>query len=443
MMLKWVLVILLARVTFREALASLCYSRNCSYGILDEAKPETFSCKVGFEKEFEAFKRQFGVHEKYDFSSADVFHEKPVIQSIQLHDYLKTSHPEISRYNNKDLENITHGLTLGIIIPVDRKYRALYMKFSSSSDAGNHLDNFYSRFPKKIFWEFSTSKNVSNHTHLCLQGLQPHPVSYTMLLTLYPRPLIMPQSSTYHLSFSKDNLVVAVSLYQRKNIYVFFETPHDSCVKRACLCRKAPEQTQCDEFIILSIANHTFRNKSTGIYFVKIEQYCPGDYNSDEDTIPYFARSSLIQIPGSDPVISSIIETDPSNTPFVVIGCLIALVLLIVMYLAVRNKVSMFWSFFKRKDGHITSSNQGNDTQQDTFRTSAQLCVVNSPTVDESRPLNSGRCTSSPSVYTYNSENELYDEDQASVVMDEELRNYMREVNQFQASDDGRCPVHG
>lgn len=442
-MLKWVLVILLARVTFREALASLCYSRNCSYGILDEAKPETFSCKVGFEKEFEAFKRQFGVHEKYDFSSADVFHEKPVIQSIQLHDYLKTSHPEISRYNNKDLENITHGLTLGIIIPVDRKYRALYMKFSSSSDAGNHLDNFYSRFPKKIFWEFSTSTNVSNHTHLCLQGLQPYPVSYTMLLTLYPRPLIMPQSSTYHLSFSKDNLVVAVSLYQRKNIYVFFETPHDSCVKRACLCRKAPEQTQCEEFIILSIANHTFRNKSTGIYFVKIEQYCPGDYNSDEDTIRYFARSSLIQIPGSDPVISSIIATNASNTPFVVIGCLIALVLLIVMYLAVRNKVSMFWSFFKRKDGQITSSNQGNDTQLDTFRTSAQLCVVNSPTVDESRPLNSGRCTSSPSVYTYNSENELYDEDHASVVMDEELRNYMREVNQFQAYDDGRCPVHG
>lgn len=105
--------------------------------------------------------------------------------------------------------------------------------------------------------------------------------------------------------------------------------------------------------------------------------------------------------------------------------------------------VSIFWSFFKRKDGHITSSNQGNDTQQDTFRTSAQLCVVNSPTDDESRPLNSGRCTSSPSVYTYNSENELYDEDHASVVMDEDLRNYMREVNQFQAYDDGRCPVHG
>lgn len=40
------------------------------------------------------------------------------------------------------------------------EYRALYMKFSSSSDAGNHLDNFYSRFPKKIFWEFSTSTNV-------------------------------------------------------------------------------------------------------------------------------------------------------------------------------------------------------------------------------------------------------------------------------------------
>lgn len=316
------------------------------------------------------------------------------------------------------------------------------MKFSSSSDAGNHMDNFYSRFPKKIFWEFSTSTSVSIHTHLCLQGLQPHPVSYTILLTLYPPS--MPQSSTYQVSFSKDNLVVAVSLYQRKNIYVFFETPYNSCMKRACLCRKAPEQTQCEEFIILSIANHTFRNKSQGIYFVKIEQYCPGDYNSDEDTIPFFARSSLIQIPGSDPVISSrIVEKDASNTPFVVIGCLIALVLLIVMYLAVRNKVSMFWSFFKRKDGQITSANQGNDTQQDTFRTSAQLCVVNSPTVDESRPLNSGRCTSSPSVYTYNSENELYDEDQASVVMDEELRNYMREVNQFQASDDGRCPVHG
>lgn len=443
MMLKWVLVILLARVTFREALASLCYSRNCSHGILDEVKPETFSCKVGFEKEFEAFKRQFGVHEKYDFSSADVFHERPVIQSIQLHDYLKTSHPEISRYNNKDLENITHGLTLGIIIPVDRKYRALYMKFSSSSDAGNHMDNFYSRFPKKIFWEFSTSTSVSIHTHLCLQGLQPHPVSYTILLTLYPPS--MPQSSTYLVSFSKDNLVVAVSLLPRKNgIDVFFQTPSDFCEMRACLCRKAPKHTQCEEFIILSIASHTFRDKSPGIYFVKIEQHCPGDYNSDEGTIPYFARSSLIQIPGSDPVISShIVETDPSNTPFVVIGCLIALVLLIVMYLAVRNKVSMFWSFFKRKDGHITSSNQGNDTQQDTFRTSAQLCVVNSPTVDESRPLNSGRCTSSPSVYTYNSENELYDEDQASVVMDEELRNYMREVNQFQASDDGRCPVHG
>lgn len=68
---------------------------------------------------------------------------------------------------------------------------------------------------------------------------------------------------------------------------------------------------------------------------------------------------------------------------------------------------------------------------------------MNSPTVDESRPLNSRHYTSSPSVYTYNCEHELYDEDQASVMMDEELRNYMREVNQFQAYDDGRCPVHG
>lgn len=105
--------------------------------------------------------------------------------------------------------------------------------------------------------------------------------------------------------------------------------------------------------------------------------------------------------------------------------------------------VSLFSSFFKRKGGQITSSNQGNDTQLDTFRTSVQLREVNSPNVDDSRPINYGRCTSSPSVYTYNSENEWYDEDQASVVIDEELRNYMREVNQFQAYDDDRCPVHG
>lgn len=105
--------------------------------------------------------------------------------------------------------------------------------------------------------------------------------------------------------------------------------------------------------------------------------------------------------------------------------------------------VSLMSSFFKRKDGHTTSSNPGNDTQLDTFRTSVQLREVNSPSVDESRLINSGRCTSSPSVYTYNSENELYDEDQASVVIDEDLRNYMREVNQFQTYDDGRCPVHG
>lgn len=441
MMLKWVLVILLARVTFREVLSFLCYSRNCSHVILDEAKPNTFSCKVGFEKEFEAFKRRTGVREEYDFSSADVLHEKPVIKSIEL-DYLKTSHPEISRYNNEDLENITHGLNLGIIIPGDREYRALYMKFSSSSDADNPVDNFYVRFPKKIFWEFSTSTSVSIHTHLCLQGLQPHPVSYTLLLTLYP--LTMPQSSTYHVSFSKDNLVVAVSLYPRENdIYVFFETPSEFCEMRACLCRKASDHTQCEEIITLTSASHTFMDKSPGIYFVKIEQYCPGDYNSDEGTIPFFTRSSLIQIPGSDPFISSHKAKDASNTPFVVIGCLIALVLLIVMYLAVRSKVSLFSSFFKRKGGQITSSNQGNDTQLDTFRTSVQLREVNSPNVDDSRPINYGRCTSSPSVYTYNSENEWYDEDQASVVIDEELRNYMREVNQFQAYDDDRCPVHG
>lgn len=41
------------------------------------------------------------------------------------------------------------------------EYRALYMKFSSSRDTGNPVDNFYSRFPKKIFWEFSTSTSVS------------------------------------------------------------------------------------------------------------------------------------------------------------------------------------------------------------------------------------------------------------------------------------------
>lgn len=442
MMLKWVLVILLARVTVREVLAFLCYSRNCSHEILDEAKPKTFSCKVGFEKEFEAFKRRTGVRERYDFSSADVLHEKPVIKSIKLHDYLKTSHPEIGRFNNEDLENITHGLNLGVIIPGDREYRALYMKFSSSRDTGNPVDTFYSRFPKKIFWEFSTSTSVSIQTHLCLQGLQPHPVSYTILLTLYP--LTMPQSSTYHVSFSKDNLVVAVSLFPRENdIYVFFETPSDFCEMSACLCRKAPDNKQCEEFIILSSASHTFRNKSPGIYFVKIEQYCPGDYNSDEGTISFFTRSSLIQISGSNPFVSLKKENGTSKTPFVVIGCLIALVLLIVMYLAVRSKLSLMSSFFKRKDGHTTSSNPGNDTQLDTFRTSVQLREVNSPTVDESRLINSGRCTSSPSVYTYNSENELYDEDQASVVIDEDLRNYMREVNQFQTYDDGRCPVHG
>lgn len=41
------------------------------------------------------------------------------------------------------------------------EYRALYMKFSSSRDTGNPVDTFYSRFPKKIFWEFSTSTSVS------------------------------------------------------------------------------------------------------------------------------------------------------------------------------------------------------------------------------------------------------------------------------------------
>lgn len=441
MMHKWALVILLARLTLREVLASFCNPRNCSQVILDEVKPKTFLCKAGFEKEFETFKSRKGVREIYEYSSADNVHEKPVIKSIKLDDYLKISHPEITRYNNEDLENITHGLTLEISIPGDREYRALYMEFGSSRDTENVVDNFYLRFPKKHFWEFSSSASVLIQGHLCLQGLQPHPVTYTLLLTFYP--ITMPHSSIYHISFSKDNLAVAVSLYPRENdIHVLFETASNFCEITACLCRKTPDRSECEDYVMLSSASYTFSDKSPGVYFVKIEQYCPGDYSSDEGTLSFFSQSPLIQIPGLNPFVTTPKENYTSNTPFVVIGCLLALVLLVVMYLAVRTKVSLFSSFFKRKSDQITSSVQANDTQLDTYQTSVPLCAVNSPSVDD-RPINSGRCTSSLSVYTYRSGNEFTDDDQASVVIDEELRNYMREINHFQTYDDHCCPVHG
>lgn len=57
------------------------------------------------------------------------------------------------------------------------------------------------------------------------------------------------------------------------------------------------------------------------------------------------------------------------------------------------------------------------------------MCVVNNFIVDESRFFNFGCCMLLLFVYMYNFENELYDEDYVFVVMDEELRNYMREVN--------------
>lgn len=54
---------------------------------------------------------------------------------------------------------------------------------------------------------------------------------------------------------------------------------------------------------------------------------------------------------------------------------------------------------------------------------------MNSFIVDESRFFNFGCCMLLLFVYMYNFENELYDEDYVFVVMDEDLRNYMREVN--------------
>ena len=42
--------------------------------------------------------------------------------------------------------------------------------------------------------------HISNH--LCLSGLHPQPVSYSILLTLYPTRS-MPQSTIYYVSFSK------------------------------------------------------------------------------------------------------------------------------------------------------------------------------------------------------------------------------------------------
>ena len=70
---------------------------------------------------------------------------------------------------------------------------------------------------------------------LCLSGLRPQPVSYSILLTLYPRsmpqstkyPRSMPQSTIYYVSFSKGKQIHYFSLclltiYIKQNSNSFF-----------------------------------------------------------------------------------------------------------------------------------------------------------------------------------------------------------------------------
>ncbi|XP_078339978.1 uncharacterized protein LOC111106393 [Crassostrea virginica] len=438
MMLIQKLVILLLTFAPRFNIATICQSRNCSYKHSNQGLAETFRYTLGFNKEFEDFQRNFGVQEKYEHNAAENIHyEKPTLTSIKFHSYIKT-------------ENITR-LCVGIAIPGDKDYKALYMRFSSSDDSGNTMDTFYHAFPEKYLFQFTTSERVHISNHLCLSGLQPPPVSYSILLTLYPRS--MPQSTIYYVSFSKDNLAVAISLYPKEtSITVLFDPYSDDCVIRVSLCRKVIDR-DCEVIteaphVSYSIPSHTFKDVNPGTYFAKVEQHCPGGPNSEENTISFFMQSPLIEIPDLLQLkLSSNIKKEENgdnsrNVPFVVIGCLLALVLLIVMYIALRKKVSLFSSFFKR-------NRHESRNQEDVIMSDIHNHTQNpGPSLNPSNPQR----VSQTSIYSDVSENSV-DPEQISMINDEQLRKGLTGINEMHYSDyymsnlhyddDTYCPVHG
>nr|XP_022296762.1 uncharacterized protein LOC111106393 isoform X2 [Crassostrea virginica] len=448
MMLIQKLVILLLTFAPRFNKATICQSLNCSYKHSNQGLAETFQYTLGFKKEFEDFQRDYGVQEKYEHNAAEnILDEKPTLTSIKLHSYIKT-------------ENITR-LCVGIAIPGDREHKALYMRFSSSDDSGNSMDTFYHAFPEKYLFQFTTSERVKISNLLCLSGLRPQPVSYSILLTLYPRsmpqstiyPRSMPQSTIYYVSFSKDNLAVAISLYPKEtSITVLFDPYSNDCVIRVFLCRKVIDR-DCEVIkeaphVSNRIASHTFTDVSPGKYFAKVEQHCPGGPNSEENTISFFMQSPLIEIPDllqlklSSNIKREVNDDSSRNVPFVVIGCLLALVLLIVMYIALRKKVSIFSSFFKRN--RHESRNQEDVIMSDIHNHTQNPGLSLNP----SNPQR----VSQTSIYSDVSENSV-DPEQISMINDEQLRKGLTGINEMHYSDyymsnlhyddDTYCPVHG
>ncbi|XP_061187099.1 uncharacterized protein LOC133195261 [Saccostrea echinata] len=350
---RWTLAIVLASVVSREVWSSLCYSRNCSMTIT-HSTTENFTCTVGFENEFQNFKKRYGVLEKYDHPSMGLIQERPSLIFLRLHNYSKTPHPEITKYNNKDLELVTHGLELNIRVPEGRENnRALYLELSSKDENGDK-DEFYNRFPKKRIFSFSSTQSVIIKNHLCLQDIKPWPVSYTLLLTLYQSHM-RPISTEHYISFTKDDIAVAVSKFPKKNdIHIVFYTPKYMCKKNVFLCNDTDYKT-CGTYIKkyqgkleMRSDTNTFFDVLPGIYYIKIEISCPS-IDMEDGFVFVQWRSPLIEVPGStgkDGQISAGDNPETSNTPFIIIGCLIALILLIVMYIAVKKNVS---SMFKRR----------------------------------------------------------------------------------------------
>ncbi|XP_056001002.1 uncharacterized protein LOC130048374 isoform X2 [Ostrea edulis] len=310
MLLCSITVLLLVIVAYRDVRSSLCDSTNCS-----AAKLKNFSCEEGYEKEVELFKNRHGGREQYDYPE-DSFPSKPYVRVsyIRLNEYWNSS--KILEYNKEYNTNVTHGLEIGFTEDGNRGNTSLFMKFSSTNKFNNAKDHFYEAHPEKRVLYFSSSKTVI--THLCLQGLQTRPVSYTVLLTVFPEwesaiGLWRPSSTNHYMSFSKDNLAVAVSNYPLKtDIRVVYDTPSDqdmcTCVRMLHICKDSGgcvknSTEQCQDVNNFKnnyvSASYVWSSRSPGRYYVKIEFHCVSMRNGEERERDFYLKSSVIEIPRS------------------------------------------------------------------------------------------------------------------------------------------------
>ncbi|XP_062589361.1 uncharacterized protein LOC134251016 [Saccostrea cucullata] len=442
---SWTLATLLVSVTSREVWTSLCYSRNC-FMTISHPTTENFTCTVGYENEFQKFKKKYAILEKYDHPPIGLLHEKLKLTFLRLQDYSKTPHQEITKYNSKGLENVTHGLEIHVRIPESSENkRVLYLELSSKSKHGEN-DRFYERFPKKRIFNFSSTRAVTIKNRLCLQDIKHWPVSYTLLLTLY-QPHMTPLSTEHYLSFSKDNLAVAVSNFPKKNdIHVVFYTPQFMCVKRLFLCNDTDYKT-CEKFIRkcpekLDMISHTnvctFFDILPGEYYIKVEINCP---SMDMEDGSFYAESysPVIEIPGPPGkdvmIMHNKSQEETSNTPFIIIGCLIALILLIVMYIAVKKNVSPILERRRKK----SQAEEMNLFNQSADR-STQPCTHSSEILSES--INQ---VSEDNIHIrLNERLHLTNYDPVSNIAEEneDLKRDFCKINRIKRNEKA-CPVHG